>query len=165
MKVPAGTQPTRLLEPVESGGIQSPESLNLGGLQPGVGPVVVFQKADNPWIARGQKTDRPVRAEHQSSDSEGLEHHVKEGVEVVRLPVLVIGFSDHARDLAQDVGMLGEFPDLLTPRRQRAGPDERLRDMIEDEGLFGECADQFQSRRELLRIDEDVVAEVERPKS
>ncbi len=61
--------------------------------------------------------------------------------------------------------MLGEFPDLFTPRRQGAGPDERLRDVIENERLFGQCPDQLQSCRKLFRIDEDVVAEVECPES
>ncbi len=96
----AAADPSYLSEPVEPGGVESPKSLELGGLQSGVGPDVVVQEFHDPRIARRQKTDGPVRTEHQPSDSEGLEHHIEEGDEVVLLPVLVIRLGDHPRDLA-----------------------------------------------------------------
>ncbi len=129
----------------------------------GGGPTAdtIADEAFDLFIGGSESANRPIRTEHQAAGSEGIDDEVEEGGEVGGLPVLMIGFGDHAGDLADEVWEGGELADQRGPGFEGAGLDEGFGDVIEDEGLGGEPFDQANGGGQLAWVDKEVVGESE----
>src|SRR6266496_588415 len=103
---------------------------------------------------------RPIGTDHQALRAKSLQGDFEIGREVLWLPGVPVGFGDHARQLAEDVGKLRELASVRGPRLSGLCLDQRLRQVIEHEELARETLNKFDRNRQVSRENQDVVCEM-----
>ena len=112
-------------------------------------------------VSRSNKTYRPIRSEHQPLRAERIEHNIEIRLEIYSLPILPIGFRDHAGHLAIHIRIRCDLSHQRRPRLDLLRLDLRLRQMIDDKFLLRKFRNQFNRRRKLPRINQNIVGEPE----
>ena len=84
-------------------------------------------------VTRGELRDRPIAAEHHSLEAEAVDGVGDAGRDLRVRPVGVVGFGDHAGNLAPDVGQPGGRAQLAPPRFAKTLPDVGFGDVIDNE--------------------------------
>lgn len=119
------------------------------------------------WEAMGT---RPVRSDHHTLRTEGVEDDVEVGSEVLLLPILPIRLRHHAGNLHVHVRKCCQCLGFTSVSRYYANPilplshdvvlNEGLCDVVDDEGLFREERDELGRCLQLLGVDEDIVGQI-----
>ncbi len=122
-----------------------PESLGEGG--------------EDLFPGAGQGADGPIGTEEEPVKAEEFENVLDVGGELFGLPVLVVGFGDHAGDFAVEGLVFGEAFHVPGPGLEEAFLDVGFGDVVDDHGEVGDGVDDLGEVGKVGWFDEEVVGD------
>ena len=88
-------------------------------------------------VRPGEFTNRPIRPEHQAVWPEQVQGEVNVRSELVDGPGSMVGFGDHPRNLAKDVGKAGCFAKQAGPAFDLTGFDQGFGQVVDHHRQVG----------------------------